>query len=380
MPQHICILAQTLFSARNFRGPLIDELLQLGHKVTVLAPDEDEKGRDFWSREGLQVGYMPLDRTGLNPFRDVMLLMFLWRFFRARQPNVVLSYAAKTNVWGLIAALMAGIKRRVVMVEGLGYAFTDFAANKKEQLKKIFLRAVQTWLYKIALLRAHAVVVLNSDDKNFIINQVGVDKNKVFLMNGIGVCLKTWSYIAPLEHPVTFVFVGRLLLEKGVLEFLQAAEILKKDFPEVRFLLLGAIDNNPGSLSPQQIERYVARGVAVWPGSVNVKDWLKDTSVFVLPSYYREGLPRSTQEAMAMGRAVITTDVPGCRETVIDGENGFLVPPKDVEALVEAMKTFVTRPELILKMGIQSRKLAEERFDVRRANAILLGLMGFKHP
>ena len=147
--------------------------------------------------------------------------------------------------------------------------------------------------------------------------------------------------------------------------------MIKERHLSTRFLLLGALDDNPGSLREADVQPWVQAGIIEWPGQVDVKPWLAQTSVFVLPSY-REGVPRSTQEAMAMGRAVITTDAPGCRETVVDGVNGFLVPPRDVPALAAAMQRFIDEPALIARMGAESRRLAEERFDVRRANAILI--------
>jgi glycosyltransferase involved in cell wall biosynthesis len=144
--------------------------------------------------------------------------------------------------------------------------------------------------------------------------------------------------------------------------------------------LLGGLDTNPGALTQQEVEAWVQQGILEWLGHVpDVKPYLKQTSVYVLPSYYREGVPRSTQEAMAMARPVITTDAPGCRETVVHGVNGFLVPPRDVDALVAAMERFILQPDLIITMGQASRKLAEERFDVRKINRLILQAMGIDH-
>src|SRR5690606_27454200 len=150
-----------------------------------------------------------------------------------------------------------------------------------------------------------------------------------------------------------------------------AARTIKARYPEVRFILLGGLDTNPGGISAAEVHSWVEEGLLEWPGHVNVKPWFEQMSVYVLPSY-REGVPRSTQEAMAMGRPVITTDAPGCRETVEHGVNGFLVPPRDVEALVGAMERFIKEPALIETMGKESRRLAEERFDERKVNARLM--------
>ncbi|WP_331838638.1 glycosyltransferase family 4 protein [Hydrogenophilus thermoluteolus] len=170
--------------------------------------------------------------------------------------------------------------------------------------------------------------------------------------------------------------VAHMLREKGVLEFVAAARRIKANYPEVRFVLVGGLHPNPGSIQKEEIESWVREGVVEWAGQVaDVRPWLAQTSVFVLPSY-REGVPRSTQEAMAMARPVITTDAPGCRETVMDGVNGFLIPPRDVDALVAAMERFIANPNLIRSMGTESRRLAEERFDVRVVNQRLMQILG----
>jgi glycosyltransferase involved in cell wall biosynthesis len=169
-----------------------------------------------------------------------------------------------------------------------------------------------------------------------------------------------------------------LLREKGIVEFAQAAQRIKQRYPNTRFLLLGGLDTNPGALREHEVRSWADAGFLEWHGHVpDVRPYFAQTSVYVLPSY-REGVPRSTQEAMAMARPVITTDAPGCRETVVQGVNGFLVPPRDVDALVAAMERFILQPELILSMGQASRKLAEERFDVHKINQRILEVIGIK--
>jgi glycosyltransferase involved in cell wall biosynthesis len=165
-----------------------------------------------------------------------------------------------------------------------------------------------------------------------------------------------------------------LLREKGIVEYVNAAKIVKARHPAVRFVLLGGLDRNPGSLSEAEVNSWVALGLIEWPGHVAVMPWLAQTSVYVLPSY-REGVPRSTQEAMAMGLPVITTNAPGCRETVDHGVNGFLVPVRDVPALAAAMLHLIESPELISAMGLESRRLAEERFDAAKINAHLMRVL-----
>ena len=160
------------------------------------------------------------------------------------------------------------------------------------------------------------------------------------------------------------------------MEYAGAARLIKKKHPDTRFILLGSLDSNPGALSESEVQQWVSDGILEWPGHVpDLRPWLAQTSVYVLPSY-REGLPRSTQEAMAMARPVITADAPGCRDTVINGQNGFLVPVRDADALAAAMERFIVQPDLIDKMGQASRNMAEERFDARKTNQVILREMG----
>jgi glycosyltransferase involved in cell wall biosynthesis len=177
--------------------------------------------------------------------------------------------------------------------------------------------------------------------------------------------------------PATFLMMARLLKQKGVREFAAAAETVKARHPEARFVLLGDVDKNPNSVSRAEVEGWVARGILEWPGQVSdVVPYIARSSVYVLPSYYREGVPRSTQEAMAMARPVITTDNTGCRETVVGGVNGFIVPVRDAPALARAMLRFIEQPELIEPMGRESRRLVEERFDIDSVNDTMLNAMG----
>ncbi len=372
-PQVIAIVAHQAFSLANFRGELIKELVTQGLQVVTLAPDFDADSRAKVQALGaLAVDYR-LDRTGTNPLADSASVLALAVALRRIRPQALLCYSTKPVILGTIAGWLAGIPHRVALIEGLGYAFTprSDAGNAQRRI----LQHMVALLFRLALTLAHRVMVLNKDDFSALIDGRLVSADKVEIIDGIGVDLAYWSCESSVRSPVTFVLAARLLVEKGVREYAAAARRIKKLHPAVRFLLLGGLDSNPGALSGAEVQSWVDEGFLEWPGHVEVKPWLEQASVFVLPSY-REGMPRSTQEAVALGRPVITTDVPGCRDTVLDGVNGYLVAPRDSLALAEAMERFIAHPELIVTMGAASRQMAALRFDVKVANKKIITAMG----
>ncbi len=370
----VAIIGNQAFSLINFRGALIKAMAEKGHEVWALAPDYDLNTRGIVQSLGAKSLDYPLSRTGLNPVRDIASFVGLVGVLQRIKPDVVLAYAIKPVIYGTLASWIARVPKRFAMIEGLGYAFTP--SGEREPLKRRIIRAIAQTLYRLALPRATKVFFLNPDDLNEFVQAGLVPKEKAFLLGPIGVDLEHFSPVPPVKRPVAFLLAARLLREKGVLEFVEAARRIKAKYSETRFILLGGLDTNPGAIRREEVERWVEEGVVEWPGHVSdVRPWLAQASVFVLPSYYREGVPRSIQEAMATGRPVITTDAPGCRETVIPGVNGFLVPPRDVESLVAAMERFILEPELIERMGRESRRIAEERFDVHKINQVLIAAM-----
>jgi len=371
----IAIVTSYAPSAVSFRGELISALVEKGCCVQVLAPDHSTETKDRLRLIGVSSADFFLSRSGASPFLDLRSLYSILRIFCSDRPDVVLTYFVKPNIWGIIAAAMACVPRRIAMIEGMGYCFTP-NANGYRSLKQLLLGWLILRLYQLAFMAANRVIVLNSDDMNELYHKCNLKPSKTILLGGIGVSLDKWSNHHPHLSPITFTMVARLLREKGVLEFLNAARIVKSEFPCVRFLLLGGLDDNPGAIGRRDLQPWIEMGCVDILGHVDVMPHLRITSVFVLPSYYREGVPRSTQEAMAMGRPVITTDSPGCRETVLENINGFLVPPRDSFALAQAMKRFILQPEIISQMGRESRRLAEERFDVDRANAKIMEALG----
>jgi glycosyltransferase involved in cell wall biosynthesis len=369
----IALIGNQAFGLLNFRGALIRQLVQDGHEVVALVPDYTPSTR----AAVLALGATPMDhrisRNGMNPLRDISGILHLQRSLRDIAPDFVLAYTVKPVVFGILAAWMAGVARRYALIEGLGHAFIHSGT-----LKERLLQWCVSTLYRIALARADRTLFLNHDDQAEFIKRGLVRQDRSIVVGTIGVDLADWRFAPPVTEPVTFLFVGRLLYEKGVAELVAAAKLVRADFPAARFVLVGDVDSNPSSLQRETLLQWVSEGLLEWPGHTDVRPWMAHASVFVLPSY-REGFPRATQEAMAMGRAVITTDVPGCRETVREGINGFLVPPRDAPALARAMRTFLEQPELVVTMGRKSREIAEQDFSVEDANARILAAIEL-HP
>ncbi len=367
---HVAVFGANARYLVSFRGPLMQEMRACGHEVSALAPDFDGETRSELSAIGVTPVEVSLSRTGMNPFVDLRDFLRLCVQLRRLKPDVLLGIAIKPVAYGMLAAAAAGVSRRFALITGLGYV-----ASESSSLAGRIVRSTVCKLYGAALKRAETVFVQNPDDANELVDRKLTARGKVVRVNGTGLDLAAWPKMDLPEPPITFTLAARLLAEKGVREYVAAARRVKAEYPAVRFLLLGGVDTNPSAINEAEVASWVADGVVEWPGYVDVRPWLSQTSVFVLPSY-REGVPRSSQEALAAGRPLITTDAPGCRETVVSGQNGILVPPRDVESLVNAMLYFIENPQQISHMGHHSRQLAEARFDVRAINEKMLSVMG----
>lgn len=363
----LAMITSQAFSLVNFRGPLIAALVSRGTRVYALAPDYD----DDLKRRVAALGAHPVDcsmaRAGLNPLRDLGDLWRLSRLLRRLAPDATLAYFVKPVIYGSIAAWLARVPDRYSLVAGLGFVFTDDPSARRPGRR--LLRAVVARLYRFALARNRRVILQNQDDLHTLASSGILDARKAVLIRGTGVDLDHYRLAPVVRSPPVFLLVARMLREKGVHDFVAAARLLKARHPQARFILVGGTDPNPGSVAAAELESWAQEGVVEWVGQVeDVRPWMARASVFVLPSYYREGVPRGNQEAMAMGRPIVTTDWVGCRETVEDGVNGFMVPVRDPAALARAMSRFVEDPDLIETMGLAGRRMAEERFDVHDIN------------
>ncbi len=365
----IASLAESLI---NFRGPLIAALQAKGFEVHVAAPDMPADGLvgQKLNSMGVHLHEIPLQRAGMGLLADLNSLRYLWLVMKDVCPSHVMCYTIKPVVYGSLAAWFAGVPHRFALITGLGYAFQGDG-------QRSFLKAIVQRLYAVALARVERVFFQNPDDKALFCELGILDARvPVSIVNGSGVDVSSFSVSPSPEGPLRFLLIGRLLGDKGVREYALAARRIKKLHSDVRFSLVGWIDENPNSISAAELEAWQADGCIEYLGRLaDVRPAIADCSVYVLPSY-REGTPRTVLEAMAMGRPIITTDAPGCRETVVDGENGFLVAVKSVDALEQAMLKFIETPGLIARMGVSSRRIAERKYDVHRVNDFMIAEMG----
>lgn len=359
----------------NFRKELITKLSK-NHEVFCLVSDYTQKDKDIIA----SFGAIPLDyglnSKGLNPFKDIIATIKLYKTIKKHKPDIVFSFFVKPVIFSSIAAKFAKTKRVVGMIEGLGNAFT--INPKGSSLKTKIIKFIQILLYKISLPLLDNLIFLQNDDKKDLVDKYKIKVKNIDILGGIGVDLDKFNYSTPNIKPIKFIFIARLLAQKGIFEYLEAAKTIKEKYKEnVEFIVLGSFDEkNPFSLSKKVLDDYTKSGIITYPGFVNnPNEWIKNSSVFVLPSYYREGVPRSTQEAIAIGRAVITTNSVGCKETVVDGVNGYLVPICDAKALIGKMELFIKNPNLIDKMGKESRKIAEQKYNVKDVNKRLISFI-----
>ncbi|WP_083004984.1 glycosyltransferase family 4 protein [Halomonas sp. GT] len=373
------LISGTSYSLVNFRGPLVQALIKAGLDVHVAAPGliEDTTTRQQLEAWGAVAHDFPMQRNGLNPWRDALTLYALYRLMCKIRPEMMLSYTIKPVIYGLLAAWLASVPRRYALVTGLGYAFASQARGKRALVYQVVRR-----LYAAALNRADKVFFQNPDD-DALFRELGILHERVpsQVLNGSGVDMNHFT-VAPLPAgPPRFLLIARLLGDKGVRQYADAARRIKQRHPEIVFQLAGDTDSNPDTITREELDAWVKEGSIHHLGWLNdVRPAIADCSVYVLPSYYREGTPRSVLEAMATGRAVITTDAPGCRETVIEGDNGYLIPVRDVDALEAAMQTFIDSPALVQTMGRRSFEIAKDRYDVHKVNAVMLHSMKIKSP
>ena len=367
----IMVVASFAPSLLSFRGELLRMLVRDGHRVIACAPEVDPDVCSALDVMGVEFRPVLLDRVGMNPLKDFRTLILLIKLLREVKPQIVFSYTIKPIIYGSFAARVAGVPYIFSMVTGLGNTFS------RTGWKGRLVGFLVATLYRLALRFNGKVFFQNPDDRNFFFLNRLLDKSKpTVVVNGSGVDLDFYCP-GPFPDQPTFLLVSRLVRDKGIPEYAEAARQLKNRFPHSRFLLVGWFDDNPNGVAPEELDAWVKSGYIEYLGALkDVRPAILASSVYVLPSCYGEGVPRTILEAMAIGRPIVTTDAPGCRETVVPGINGFLVPVHDVDRLVAVMTIFIQEPALIAKMGLASREIAVRKFDVHKVNGVIMKAMG----
>jgi glycosyltransferase involved in cell wall biosynthesis len=381
----IVIVAGYAPSLINFRGWLLRDLIATGCEVTAIAPDIGPDVAEQLRHWGIKTVSLSLARASLNPLRDLAYYRVLRRNFAALHPEVILAYTHKPVVYSALAAHAIPTARVYGLITGLGYAFAD---EHSRAIKQRLARASLCWLYRRARPRWSGMIFQNRDDQALFL-QLGLISpvTPQQVVRGSGVDLNNFPYCPASVHPARVLLIARLLRDKGISEYVQAARAIKLRRPDAEFHLVGPVDPNPAAISADEVNSWVKEGVIYYHGTLgDVRSAMKECTIYVLPSY-REGTPRTVLEAMATGRAVITTDTAGCRETIFEagpsnvhgvreGLNGLLVPVRDSEALAAALEMLLKCRETVTRMGREGRRLAELHYGVNEVNRSMMSFMG----
>jgi len=354
-----------------FRGPLLSTLVARGHEVTAMAADGTPAITADLARIGVDFQPLALQRAGTNPLVDLRTIATLTMQLRRQRPDAVFAYTIKPILYGLTAARAAGVERRFAMITGLGYAYLGQTTRSRR-----WLRRGVSLAYRGVLSGVDRLFVQNADDLRDL-RTVGAVPASVptTVVRGSGVDPDHYTVAAWPEGPPVFLFIGRLLREKGFVDFVEMARRVKLTRPDARFVAVGWVDPNPASVQHGEVDRWVAEGLIEYAGEVkDVRPFLATSHVLVLPSY-REGTPRSVLEAMSTARPVIVTDVPGCRETIEDGVHGLFAPARDPDALAAAALRMLADPDGLRAMGQRARARIEQLYDSRRIAAGMADVM-----
>lgn len=356
----------------NFRGPLLREMVAAGHEVMTCAGEPDPGSIAQLASAGIGYESMPVARRGLSPAGDLGYFWRLHQLIGRFEPDLVLSYTIKPVVWTTLAARRHRVPLVSAMITGVGAAAAETGASKRANAVAWTARQ----LYRTALPHVDVLFFQNTDDESFFRSHSLLGASRVVQIPGTGVDLEHYlQKPAPYASPLTFLMIARLVPEKGVREFVAAARSLSSRGVIARFVLVGSPESL-GAIQPAEVQHWRDEGIVHCLDPVaDVRPLLEACSVYVLPSY-REGRPRTVLEAMAVGRAIVTSTAPGCRDTVSDEINGWKVAPRDSDALAAAMLRFVEDPSLVVEMGARSREMAETTYDVNRVNGVICTSLG----
>ncbi|MGV6831729.1 MAG: glycosyltransferase family 4 protein [bacterium] len=372
MNKRILLIASLYNSLYYFRGDFIKELIDNGYEVYTLAPNLHDKVNKQLTDLGAQTLEFDLSRTGINPLKDLKSINQLKHIIKEYKIDLVFPYTIKPVIYGSIAANKCNVPV-ISLITGLGFTFTGI--SRKARL----LQKLNETLYRFALKKNKYIVFQNDDDRQlFYERKILNSQHKTDLVSGSGINLNRYPYREnnKITNDISFVIVARMIAEKGIALFIDAAKKLKEKYPEAQFHLIGSPLTSPTAIKEEVLLKANEEGTCIYHGSQNdISGHLTAKDIFVLPSYYREGIPRSILEALSIGMPIITTKTPGCKETVKKDYNGILIEPRSLDPLIEAMEFFLMNKEKIKEYGSNSRTYAEERFDVNIINKHLLKLI-----
>ena len=353
----------------SHRLPIALEAKQAGYDVTIVSEDT---GASYKIREvGLKTVKLPINKAGTNLIDEMKTFIFLWNLFRKEKPDIVHLVGLKTMLWGSLACRMAGIKRMVSAVCGLGMLFDE--EHAQSAMSKAILK-----VFRLTHKGKNVKVIFqNEDDKQLFIQNKIVKEEQCAYTRGSGIDLDNYIYTPePEDSLIRVIFTARMVKDKGTMILIEAAKILESEYRgKVKFWLCGRLDTNPTGITREVLEAKCDGEYICWLGHrTDVLDLLKQSHIMAFPSWYREGLPKSLIEASAIGRPIVTCDSVGCRDAVIDGKTGFLVPVKDAQALADKLKYLFDHPEERNRMGVASRQFAENCFSIKEVVKIHLDI------
>ena len=365
----IAVLSSFTTSLFWFRLDMMQSFRKAGHEVLAVGDGAEAEWCEKFADLGIRYRQIPVQRNGTNPVRDLKTLAALHKLLKEEKPDKIFAYQAKTVIYGGIAASMNGIREFYPLIAGVGSVFLGNSPKQK------LIRSILVAEYKLGMRHAPKVFFQNRDDLKVFTDHGIVPEHKAVMLHGSGVNVEKFTP-APLPEKPGFLCISRLIRDKGVMEYLEAARELRLRRPEARCVLVGPYDTNPSAIKPEELQRYIDDGSIEYVGEQkDVQPYLRACTAYVLPSYH-EGTPKTVLEAMACGRPIITTDAPGCREPVTDGVNGYLVPVKNVDAIVAAMEKILNDPQKITLMAGEARNICEDRYDVRKVNQAIRQTMG----
>ena len=337
-----------------FRLPIMQQLIRQGHSVYAICPFGEIS--DQFAKEGvIHIPYQ-IERSSLNPLKEIGAIHNIYDAIKPLKLDILHTFTAKPNIYGTIAGRLAKVPRIINLVEGLGSFYLE------NDLKSRIIRNLIEMLYRQTFKLSNTVMFVNQDDPAYLIKRNVINPSKVFIIKGVGIDTKEWNPIPKEDKWIRVTMIARALKHKGTLEFIEAASILTPKYPDVSFQFVGSPDEGNASSMSEAFMR-AQTSIHYLGHQNNIRHILSQSNIFVLPSF-REGLPRTTMEAMSMGLPIITTDVVGCRETVEDGVNGFMIPPKNALALAEAIEKLLQDEKLRREMGGKSRIKALQEFDI----------------